>query len=165
MNKSTGIELFSLEISRLRFQTIDYLCKKKQMVYLTRRECFNAAHRLFNPAWDDSKNMEVFGKCANENWHGHNYQLFVTVKGQPDPDTGFIINVKELSELIKVYVIEKLDHKNLNKDVPFLQNMMPSTENLVIAIWKQLEPHLKGCSLHCIKLCETENIYAEYYGE
>ncbi|TVR80733.1 MAG: 6-carboxytetrahydropterin synthase [Chitinophagaceae bacterium] len=135
------------------------------MVYLTRRETFNAAHKLFNPKWSEEKNRSVFGKCANTNWHGHNYQLFVTVKGTPDPDTGFIINVKELGTLIKEKVIDKLDHRNLNMDVPFLDGIMPSTENLVIAIWKELELNIKGCSLHSVKLYETENIYAEYFGE
>lgn len=135
------------------------------MVYLTRRERFNAAHKLYNPNWTAEENDSVFGKCANTNWHGHNYELYVTVKGQPDPNTGFIINVKELSDLIKEHVINHLDHRNLNLDVPFLQGMLTSTENVAIAIWKQLTPHLKGCSLHCIKLVETENIYVEYFGE
>ena len=89
------------------------------MVYLTRSEHFNAAHKLYNPAWSYEKNEEVFGKCANENWHGHNYELLVTVKGQPSPDTGFVFDVKKLSNLIKDHVIEKIDHRNLNVDVPF----------------------------------------------
>jgi 6-pyruvoyltetrahydropterin/6-carboxytetrahydropterin synthase len=118
-----------------------------------------------NDSWSEEKNREVFGKCANKNWHGHNYNLFVTVKGKPNPDTGFIMNVKELSRIIQTEVLDKLDHKNLNLDVPFLAGIMPSTENLAIAIWKQLAPHIKECQLHCIKLYETENIYAEYYGE
>lgn len=135
------------------------------MVYLTRKEHFNAAHKLVNPQWSEERNMEVFGKCANENWHGHNYNLYVTVKGEPDPDTGFIMNVKELSQLIRKYVLEPLDHKNLNMDVPFLKGVMPSTENLTKAIWQQLGPHITGCRLHCIKLYETDNIYVEYFGE
>jgi 6-pyruvoyltetrahydropterin/6-carboxytetrahydropterin synthase len=134
------------------------------MVYLTRKEHFNAAHMLRNDQWSDEKNIEVFGKCANTNWHGHNYNLFVTVKGNPDPDTGFIMNVKDLSVIINKYVIEPLDHKNLNVDVEFMKGIMPSTENLAIQIWNQLKPHITQCELHSVKLYETENIYAEYFG-
>lgn len=135
------------------------------MVYITRKEHFNAAHKLFNAAWTLEKNDAVFGKCANTNWHGHNYNLFVTVKGNPNPDTGFIMNVKELSDIIKTHILDKLDHRNLNLDVDFMKDVFPSTENLVIAIWNQLKPHIKEATLHCIRLYETENIFAEYYGE
>lgn len=136
------------------------------MVYLTRIEHFNAAHRLYNPAWSYEKNEEVFGKCANENWHGHNYELFVTVKGQADPDTGFLVDVKKLSLLIKEHVTEKIDHLNLNLDVDFMKEKMCSTENLAIGIWDELKPHLPvGVQLHCIKLYETPRIYVEYFGE
>lgn len=136
------------------------------MVYLTRRERFNAAHKLWVDAWDEETNRQVFGKCANHNWHGHNYDLFVTVKGTPDPVTGFIVDVKELSKLIKSTIIDKVDHSNLNLDVDFIpEGMQPTTENLVILFWQQLAPHLKNCQLHCIRLYETENIYAEYFGE
>ncbi len=135
------------------------------MVYLTRIEHFNAAHKLSNPNWSKEKNEAVFGKCANENWHGHNYELYVTIKGEPDPDTGFLYDVKKLSELIRDYVIELVDHKNLNTDVEFLRGKMCSTENLAIGIWQQLAPHLPaGVSLHCIKLYETPRIYVEYFG-
>ncbi len=135
------------------------------MVYLTRKEHFNAAHRLSRDDWSEEKNSEVFGKCANKNWHGHNYDLFVTVKGEPDPDTGFIMNAKDLSKVIQEQVVEKLDHKNLNLDVPFMEGKFSSTEILVKEIWKQLEPHIRGCQLHCIKLKETDTIWCEYYGE
>ncbi|HYH15742.1 MAG TPA: 6-carboxytetrahydropterin synthase [Flavisolibacter sp.] len=136
------------------------------MVYLTRVEHFNAAHKLYNPAWSKEKNEDVFGKCANENWHGHNYELFVTVKGKPHPDTGFVMDVKRLSLLIKDQVIEKVDHRNLNMDVDFLEGQFCSTENLAIGIWKQLAKHLpEGVQLHCIKLYETPRIYVEYFGE
>jgi 6-pyruvoyltetrahydropterin/6-carboxytetrahydropterin synthase len=136
------------------------------MVYLTRAEHFNAAHRLYQPEWSYEKNEEVFGKCANENWHGHNYELFVTIKGEPNSDTGFIFDVKKLSNLIKVHVIDKVDHRNLNVDVEFMKDKMCSTENFAIAIWEQLEPHLPaGVSLHCIKLYETPRIYVEYFGK
>src|SRR4030095_7748205 len=122
------------------------------MVYLTRVEHFNAAHKLYNPSWDKEKNDEVVGKCANDNWHGHNYELYVTVKGTADPATGFLFDVKKLSLIIKEYVIEKLDHKNLNMDVDFMKDKMCSTENLTVAIWQQLAPHLPaGVQLHCIK--------------
>lgn len=136
------------------------------MVYLTRKEHFNAAHKLYNPSWDRQKNEEVFGKCANENWHGHNFELYVTVKGNPSPDTGFIFDVKKLSKIIQEHIIEKLDHKNLNLDVDFMKGKMCSTENLAIAIWNELLPHLPvGVELHCIKLYETPRIYVEYFGE
>jgi 6-pyruvoyltetrahydropterin/6-carboxytetrahydropterin synthase len=137
------------------------------MVYLTRKEHFNAAHKLSNPNWSDAQNDEVFGKCANKNWHGHNYDLFVTVKGKPNPDTGFIINLKELSTIIRTEICDELDHKNLNLDVPFLKDILPSTENLAIVIWERLTQYVKalGADLHCIKLFETPNNFVEYYGE
>ena len=135
------------------------------MIYLTRVESFNAAHKLSNPAWSKEKNLEVFGKCSNENWHGHNYELHVTIKGNPDPETGFVFNAKTLGVIIKDAVIEKIDHRNLNIDVEFMQGKFTSAENLSIAIWKQLAPHLPaGVQLHCIKLYETPRIYVEYYG-
>ncbi|MBO9595792.1 MAG: 6-carboxytetrahydropterin synthase [Niabella sp.] len=135
------------------------------MVYLTRIEHFNAAHKLFNPAWTEAQNEQVFGKCANRNWHGHNYELYITVKGDPDPDTGFVYDVKKLSEIIKDHIIEKLDHRNLNEDVDFMKGKLCSTENLAIAIWNELMPHLPaGVFLHCIKLYETPRIYVEYFG-
>ena len=136
------------------------------MVYLTRIEHFNAAHKLYNPAWDKERNEVVFGKCANENWHGHNYELHVTIKGEMVEDTGFLFDVKILSILINQFVLEKLDHKNLNLDVAFLKGKMCSTENLAVAIWQQLQPHLPTeIKLHCIKLYETPRIFVEYFGE
>ncbi|MGZ4034974.1 MAG: 6-pyruvoyl trahydropterin synthase family protein [Bacteroidia bacterium] len=137
------------------------------MIYITRKEHFNAAHKLHNPNWTEEQNNEVFGKCANPNWHGHNYNLFVTVKGNVNPDTGYSVNLKELSVIIRTHITDKLDHKNLNLDVPFLKGLMPSTENVAIAIWKELSPHVNklDCKLHCIKLYETENNYVEYFGE
>jgi 6-pyruvoyltetrahydropterin/6-carboxytetrahydropterin synthase len=136
------------------------------MVYLTRQEHFNAAHKLFNPAWTKEENEAIFGVCANENWHGHNYNLYVTVKGFPHPDTGFVYDVKKLSVLIKEHVIDHLDHRNLNLDVPFLTGTMCSTENLAIAIWNQLLPHIpENVQLHCVKLYETPRIYVEYFGK
>ncbi|OQY92973.1 MAG: 6-pyruvoyl tetrahydrobiopterin synthase [Sphingobacteriales bacterium UTBCD1] len=135
------------------------------MIYLTRSEHFNAAHRLFNPEWSYEKNEQIFGKCANENWHGHNYELLVTVKGEPESGTGFLIDVKQLSTIIKEYVIDTVDHRNLNVDVDFMEGKICSTENLAIGVWNQLKPHLpEHVQLHCIKLYETPLIYVEYYG-
>jgi 6-pyruvoyltetrahydropterin/6-carboxytetrahydropterin synthase len=135
-------------------------------VYITRRETFNAAHKLWQPNWSEEKNNEVFGRCANKNWHGHNFVLFVTVCGDPDPETGFVMNLKDLSAIIKQEVTEKLDHKNLNLDVPFLEGVMASTENIAIAIWEILEPKIAtfGAELSKIKLVETENNFVEYFG-
>lgn len=137
------------------------------MLYLTRREHFNAAHKLYQPKWSAEQNELMFGKCANQNWHGHNYYLYVTIKGTPDPYTGFIMNVKELKDIIQQTVIDHVDHRNLNLDVPFLEGLMPSTENFAKAIWQQLAPAVSrpNCQLHCIKLCETDAIYVEYFGE
>ena len=137
------------------------------MICITRREHFSAAHKLHNPKWSDEKNNEVFGKCANPNWHGHNYDLYVTVKGKVNPETGYSINLKELSVIIKTHIIDKVDHKNLNLDVDFMKDLMPSTENIAIAIWNVLKPYINAldCHLHTVKLCETENNYVEYFGE
>lgn len=135
-------------------------------VYITRREHFNAAHKLWREDWSDEKNAEVFGKCSNKNWHGHNFNIFVTVKGLPSEDTGFVIDLKDLSKIMKEYVIEALDHRNLNLDVPFMKGLLASTENLVIKIWEQIESPIKeaGGELVKIRLEETENNYVEYYG-
>jgi 6-pyruvoyltetrahydropterin/6-carboxytetrahydropterin synthase len=137
------------------------------MIYVTRKEHFNAAHKVWRAEWSEEKNLEVFGKCANKNWHGHNYDLYVTVKGNPNPETGFVVDLKHLSKIIKTEIIEALDHRNLNLDVPFMQGKMASTEILAIEIWKQLEPLTVelGCKLHSIKLYETENNFVEYFGE
>jgi 6-pyruvoyltetrahydropterin/6-carboxytetrahydropterin synthase len=135
------------------------------MLYITRIEHFNAAHKLFNPNWSREKNEDVFGKCANENWHGHNFELYVTIKGLPDSETGFVYDVKKLSIIIKDHVIDKLDHKNLNEDVPFMKGKLCSIENLVIAIWEQLAPNLPAeIQLHSLKLYETPRIFVEYFG-
>jgi len=138
----------------------------KNTVYVTRRERFNAAHKLWNDSWSDEKNHTIFGKCANENWHGHNYDLFVTIKGEPNVDTGYCMDLKVLSDLLKQKVVNKLDHKNLNMDVDFMKGKMASTEILAIEIWNQIEVHInsEGCKLHSVKLYETENNFAEYLG-
>lgn len=136
------------------------------MIYITRRESFNAAHKLARTDWSDDKNEEVFGKCANPNWHGHNYQLYVTVKGEVNPETGFLVDLKWLKQIINTYVVDKLDHKNLNLDVDFMKNKLASTENLAIAVWDILLPYIaeSGAQLHCIKIYETENNFVEYFG-
>ncbi|MDX1447184.1 6-carboxytetrahydropterin synthase [Lishizhenia sp.] len=135
-------------------------------VYITRREHFNAAHKLWREEWSDEKNEEVFGKCANKNWHGHNFVIYVTVKGKPNPDTGFVIDLKDLSKIVKDEVVEKLDHKNLNLDVPFMKGKLASTENLIIEIWEQIKDSIQqaGGELAKIKLVETENNFVEYFG-
>ncbi|MES2701176.1 MAG: 6-carboxytetrahydropterin synthase [Bacteroidota bacterium] len=137
------------------------------MVYLTRVEHFNAAHKLYNATWSDAENKEVFGKCANENWHGHNYELHVTIKGEPHPETGFIYNAKTLGDLVKDVIVEQVDHRNLNLDVPFMKGKFTSAENFAMGIWNELRPHIEkteGVKLHCIKLVETPKIYVEYFG-
>ncbi|HNY06655.1 MAG TPA: 6-carboxytetrahydropterin synthase [Bacteroidales bacterium] len=136
------------------------------MVFVTRIERFNAAHRLFRPEFSDEQNLEVFGKCSNPNWHGHNYTLVITVKGEINPDTGFVINLSQLSRLINERVIQKLDHKNINLEVDFMNGKLASTENLAVGIWNQLSEEIQksGAMLHSVKLIETENNSVEYFG-
>jgi 6-pyruvoyltetrahydropterin/6-carboxytetrahydropterin synthase len=134
-------------------------------VYLTRRETFAAAHRLFKPELSDEENFKLFGKCSNPNWHGHNYTLEVTVAGEINPDTGFVIDIKKLKELMHEFVISKVDHKNLNIDTEFMQGINPTSENITIAIWNQLSNKIPGGKLFSVKLYETENNYFEYKGE
>lgn len=136
------------------------------MIFITRRERFNAAHRLYRADYTDEKNMEIFGKCSNPNWHGHNYELFVTVKGEINPETGFLVNLKDLSKIIQTNVIDKLDHKNINLEVEFMKDKFASAENIAKAIFEQLEKEVAnlGAQLHCVKLYETENNFVEYFG-
>lgn len=137
------------------------------LVYLSRKESFNAAHQLWVPSWSDEKNFEIFGKCANKNFHGHNYELWVTLKGKPDPITGFLMDAKVLAKLMREKVTDILDHSNMNMDPNFLpEGVLPTTENLVYYIWQELAPSLPdNCQLHCVKLQETPKIYCEYFGE
>ena len=137
------------------------------LVYITRKERFNAAHRLFRPEYSDEQNLKVFGKCSNPNWHGHNYLLHVTVKGEVKNETGFVVDLKELSRIINEKVIYYLDHKNINLEVPFMKGKLASTENLAISIWQELENDIAGlgAALHCVKVEETENNMAEYFGK
>ena len=136
------------------------------MIYITRKENFNAAHKLARPEWTQEQNTAVFGKCANPNWHGHNYQLFVTVKGEINPETGFLVDLKWLKKVINTNVIDKLDHQNLNLAVDFMKDKLASTENLAIAIWDILYPLMveEGVELHSVKVYETENNFVEYLG-
>ena len=136
------------------------------MVYITRRERFNAAHRLFREDWSDEKNLKVFGKCSNPHWHGHNYELFVTVKGEVNSETGFVINLKDLSHLLQNKIIDKIDHRNINIEVDFMKGIISSTENLAIAIWNEIEADIKTleAELESIKIYETENNFVEYRG-
>jgi 6-pyruvoyltetrahydropterin/6-carboxytetrahydropterin synthase len=136
------------------------------MIYLTRRERFSAAHRMFRQDWSDEKNQEVFGKCSNPNWHGHNYVLWITVKGEPSENHGFVMNLNLLKKIIKEKIIDKLDHRNINLDVDFMKGKIATTENLAIAIWDELKQNIEneGVYLHCIKIEETENNSIEYYG-
>lgn len=144
-----------------------YICA--MMVFVSRKEHFNAAHKLSNPAWTEEKNKEVFGPCANKNWHGHNYDLIVTVAGEVDPDTGFVVDLKRLSTLVRKEITDKVDHKNLNLDVDFMKDKLASTENLVIEFWKILEPRISSISrygkLYSLKLYETPLNYVEFKGD
>lgn len=133
-------------------------------VFITRQVHFNAAHRLFNPTKSQEWNVEQFGLCTNPHWHGHNYVLEVTVRGQPDPDTGYVLNLAELKRILHVAVVDKCDHRNLNTDVDFLRDVIPSTENLVIAFWREIEPRLPAGKLDCVRLYETPRNFAEYRG-
>ena len=135
------------------------------MVYLTRVEHFNAAHKLAHPNWSKEKNEEVFGVCANENWHGHNYELLVTIKGEPDAETGFLFDVKKLSTIIKQYVIDELDHKNLNLDVEDFKNLNPTAENIAVVIWNKLRPFIAKDKEIEVVLYETPRNFVTYKGK
>jgi 6-pyruvoyltetrahydropterin/6-carboxytetrahydropterin synthase len=149
------------------FVSLKKRIKQFIMIYITRRERFTAAHRLFREDYSDEKNMEIFGKCSNPNWHGHNYQLFVTIKGEVNPQTGFLVNLVDLKNLIREKIIAKVDHKNLNLEVDFLDGKFTSTEVIALSIWNELEKEIKemGAQLHCVKISETENNSVEYFGE
>jgi len=134
------------------------------VVFITRQVHFNSAHRLLNPFKDQKWNEEKFGPCNNPHWHGHNYVLEVTVKGEPDPETGYVLDLAELKRILHTAVVDKCDHRNLNSDVDFLRGINPSTENLVIAFWHQIEPRLPAGRLHCVRLYETPRNFAEFFG-
>ncbi|WP_424961949.1 6-pyruvoyl trahydropterin synthase family protein [Ekhidna sp.] len=139
------------------------------LLLIHRKEHFNAAHKLYNPGWSEEKNREVFGPCANENWHGHNFELITSVKGEVNPETGFVIDLKKLKEIIQAEIIEKVDHKNINLDVPFMQGKIGSCENLIIELWKILEPRINAldskAKLYRLRLFETPRNFVDYYGE
>ncbi len=137
------------------------------MIYLSRRERFSAAHRMYRPDLSDEENLRIFGKCSNSNWHGHNYILWVTVKGEPLSENGFLLNINTLKQIIQDKVINKIDHKNINLEVDFMTGKIATTENLAIAIWNELNPAIEreGAILHCVKIEETENNSIEYYGK
>jgi len=137
------------------------------IAYITRRERFNAAHRLFRSELTDEENFNMYGKCSHPNWHGHNFELFVTVKGEVDQQIGYVTNLTNISKIIRELVIDKLDHKNINLDVDFMHGKIASTENLAISIWEVLKKPIEqlNVELHCIKIQETENNYVEYFGE
>jgi len=129
---------------------------------ISRKEHFNAAHRLFNPAWTDEKNLEVFGKCSYPNYHGHNYEIIVTLTGEPDLNTGYVFDMKVLSDIIKEHVLNKFDHKNLNLDTEYFKNLNPTAENIVVVIWKILREKIDRSLDLKITLYETERNFVEY---
>ncbi|MGP0565123.1 MULTISPECIES: 6-carboxytetrahydropterin synthase [unclassified Nitrospina] len=135
------------------------------MIYITRKVEFCASHRLFNPTFSDEKNAQVFGLCNNPNGHGHNYTMEVTVKGDVDPETGMVLDLKFLKKLVTEEIIDKVDHKNLNMDVEFLQGVIPTAENLAIKFWEALEPKIGGGLLHQIKLYESPRNFVTYRGQ
>jgi len=134
------------------------------MIFVTRRETFSASHRLHNENWTDEKNEEVFGKCNNPNGHGHNYVLEVTVMGEIDKETGYVIDTKLLKWIIRKNIIEKVDHKHLNLDVDFFKGIIPTAENIAVAFWEQIFNKIPNGKLFSIKIYETENNYFEYKG-
>lgn len=135
------------------------------MIYVTRKSTFSAAHRLYNPTFSDERNQAVFDKCNNPRGHGHNYVLEVTVRGLPDPLTGYVIDLKELKDILEEVIIDKVDHKHLNYDVDFLRGMIPTVENLCVAFWDQLRDRLPSGELHRIRVYESDQNVADYFGE
>jgi 6-pyruvoyltetrahydropterin/6-carboxytetrahydropterin synthase len=135
------------------------------MIYLTRKCEFSASHFYHNPEWSERENVRVFGKCANLNGHGHNYTLEVTVKGEIDPVTGFVVDLKELKDILNREVVDAMDHRHLNKEVPEFASKIPTSENIAIAIWQRLEPKLKVAKLHRVRLYELPDLFVDYYGE
>jgi 6-pyruvoyltetrahydropterin/6-carboxytetrahydropterin synthase len=135
------------------------------MVYVTRRERFSAAHRLFNPELSDEENFRLYGLCSNPNWHGHNYVLEVVVSGEINPETGYLIDLKILKDIIRKHIISKVDHKNLNLETDFMKGIIPSAENITAAVWNELVNKIPAGKLYSVKLFETENNYFEYRGE
>lgn len=135
------------------------------MIYLTRKCEFSASHYYYNPKWSDEENLRVFGKCANLNGHGHNYTLEVTVKGEIDPTTGFVVDLKELKDVLNREVVDAMDHRHLNQEVPEFASRIPTTENIAIAIWQRLEQKLSVAKLHRVRLYELPDLFVDFYGE
>ena len=167
--KTTIISPISLFL-QVEILVIQYNLLYGNMIYVSRKEHFNAAHKLYNPNWSKEKNQEIFGACANENWHGHNFDVTVTVKGAPDPDTGFVMNFKDLKRIVNEEIIDQVDHKNLNLDVEFFKDRLVTCEIMIVEFWNRLAPKIAEvtdgrASLHYMKLTETANNFAEYYGE
>lgn len=135
------------------------------MIYVTRRVTFSASHRLFNPGLSEKENEELFDKCANKNGHGHNYVMEVTVVGEPQERTGYVVDLKKLKEILKSEIVDKVDHKHLNEDVDFLKGIIPTAENIAQVFWKVLQPNILDGRLFSIRLHETENNVVEYRGE
>ena len=131
-------------------------------VAVSRKEHFNAAHRLYHPAWSDEKNAAVFGKCNNPHFHGHNYELIVTLCGEADPETGYVYDLKKLSDLIKISILDQFDHKNLNLDTPYFKNLNPTAENIARVIWQLLRPQIEARLDLKVTLYETERNFVEY---
>jgi 6-pyruvoyltetrahydropterin/6-carboxytetrahydropterin synthase len=137
------------------------------MVYITRKFHFSASHRIFKPKLSDEENFNLYGKCSNPSGHGHNYVLEVTVAGEPDPDIGYVMDLRKIKEIVNEVIIEKVDHKNMNVDVDYMKDVIPTTENIVIKFWEQLEEKInnKNRKLYSLKLSETVNNSAEYRGK
>ena len=135
------------------------------MVLLTRRAEFSSAHYYWNEAWSEEENFRVFGKCANRNGHGHNYTLEVTVAGEVDARTGFVVDLKKLKDILEQEVVSVYDHRHLNLEVPEFRDAVPTTENIAVAVWKRLEDKVPGAHLHRVRVYETEDLFADFYGE
>ena len=135
------------------------------MIYLTRKCEFSASHYYHNPEWTDEQNRRMFGKCANLNGHGHNYMLEVTVKGDVDPVSGFVVDLKELKDILNREVVEGMDHRHLNREVPEFAGKIPTTENIAIAIWQRLAGKLRVAKLHRVRLYEMPDLFVDFYGE
>ncbi len=145
--------------------TVPAVRPQRGTVFITRQVHFNSAHRLYNPTKSLAWNQKQYGLCTNPHWHGHNYVLEVTLRGEPDPVTGYIIDLGELKRILHAAVVDKCDHRNLNDEVDFLRGIIPSTENLVIAFWHEIEPHIPApARLHCVRLYETPRNFAEFFG-
>ncbi len=169
-DNNKGLKVYNLLVQKYFISEkflLTFAYRKLNMVYITRKEHFCAAHKLYNKHWSPEENNKVFGKCASPNFHGHNYDIYVTIKGKINPESGFVINLFELSDILKHDVVELLDHKNLNLDIEYFKIQLPSIENLSVFIWNLINKKIKrtGAQLHCIKIQETENNFAEYYGE